>query len=162
MKRILARTLPLITVITLLMSIVNTGCKSKSKDAEIKAAVEKRLKEDPATAKIMVDVKDSVVTLSGECLNESKKEDLTRVTETISYVKSVINNCTVLDSTMTDTEMNNQIWKITENITTIKIAADSGIIHVAGNLRKGEWDSLKTSLDKLHPKGYETEALRLE
>ncbi|MFI5133237.1 MAG: BON domain-containing protein [Chitinophagales bacterium] len=161
MKLISVRTLPIIAIITLL-SILDTGCQSKSKDAEIKAAVEKRLKEDSTTAKIMVDVKDSVVTLSGECLNQSKKEDLTRVTETVSYVKSVINNCTVSDTSMTDKEMNDQIWKLTENITTIKIATDSGIIHLAGNLRKGEWDSLKTSLDKLHPKGYDTQNLSLE
>lgn len=159
MKPRLACILPLITAIAL-FSIVNTGCQSKSKDAEIKAALETRLKEDTATAKIMVEVKDSVVTLSGECLNESNKEDLTRIAETIPYVKSVVNNCTVIGNS--DDFINNKIYEIIADYPYIKIGTMNGIVSVAGSLKKEEWQKLKTYVDNLHPKGYDTAMLRVE
>lgn len=159
MKLILARISPLITVIALL-SLINTGCQSKSKDADIKTAIETKFKNDPIAAHITADVKDGIVTLSGECMNDPDKENLTRIAETIPYVKSVVNNCSVAGNS--DDFINNKISQIISDYPYIKIGAMNGIVSVAGGLKKEEWQRLKTYVDNLHPKGYDTAMLRIE
>lgn len=159
MKLKYTRAFLLITAIAVL-SIVDTGCQSKSKDADIKAAIEVRFKDDPMAAKVSVDVKDAVVTLSGQTMSDSSKTYCTRVAETITYVKSVINNCTIAENP--DDALNRKIYRIAVDYPYIKIGAMNGIVQVAGSLKKDEWQKLKTDVDKLNPKGYDTAMLRIE
>lgn len=154
-----------ITVVIIAAIIVQfsfVACKSSGKDADIKTELDKRFKDDPKAMSVIVNVKDGIVTLSGETQNDSTRKYCTEVAQTISFVKSVVNNCKVIDTMATDEELNHQLWNITQDITTIKIAADSGVIHIAGNLRKTEWDTLRMSLDQLRSRGYDTINLRLE
>lgn len=70
-----------------------TSCAPK--DADIKAAVETKLKAKPDMATAMVDVKDGVTTLSGECKDESCKADCEKMAQDVKGVKTVINNLTI-------------------------------------------------------------------
>ena len=54
----------LIPVLLLVGGLAFTSCKPK--DADIKASIEKTLKDNPSTANVMVMVNEGVVTLSGE------------------------------------------------------------------------------------------------
>ncbi len=118
------------------------------------------------TSMCMVDVKDGVVTLSGEMMNDSCKDECVKMVKDVEGVKSVVNNCTVMPMTEPPTAkdewLNKNIDDITKEITTIKIGADSGIIHIAGNLTKEQWEKVKNAIDKLNPKGYDTTALTVE
>ena len=118
------------------------------------------------TSMCMVDVKDGVVTLSGEMMNDSCKDECVKMVKDVEGVKSVVNNCTVMPMTepptAKDERLNKNIDDITKEITTIKIGADSGIIHIAGNLKKEQWEKVKNAIDKLNPKGYDTTALTVE
>lgn len=67
----------------------------KPKDGDIKTAVETALKADPMMTNTTVDVKDGVVTLSGECKDEACKAMCETTVKGIKGVKSVVNNCTV-------------------------------------------------------------------
>jgi hypothetical protein len=77
------------------MAISFTSCKSAPKDADIKAAVETALKADPMAAGLMVDVKDGVATLSGQCMDEACKTHCADLVKGIKGVKSVVDNCTI-------------------------------------------------------------------
>jgi hyperosmotically inducible periplasmic protein len=77
------------------MAISFTSCKSKPKDADIKAAVETALKADPMAVGLMVDVKDGVATLSGQCMDEACKTHCADLVKGIKGVKSVVDNCTI-------------------------------------------------------------------
>lgn len=66
------------------------------KDADIKAAVETNLKVKPDMATAMVDVKDGVATLTGECKDDMCKADCEKITQGTKGVKTVINNLSVM------------------------------------------------------------------
>jgi hyperosmotically inducible periplasmic protein len=67
----------------------------KPKDADIKAEVEKALKADDMMANTAVDVKEGVVTISGECKDDACKAMCEKTAGAVKNVKSVVNNCTV-------------------------------------------------------------------
>ena len=84
----------------LLMAIAIAGTISlvscSPKDADVKTAVEAQLKAKPDMAGAMVDVKDGVATLTGECKDESCKADCEKTTQGVKGVKSVINNLAIM------------------------------------------------------------------
>jgi osmotically-inducible protein OsmY len=66
------------------------------KDADIKAAVETKLKEKPdMTAGAMVEVKAGVATLTGQCKDDMCKADCEKLASEVKGVKSVINNLSI-------------------------------------------------------------------
>lgn len=83
----------------LLMAVVVSATmlfvSCKPKDGDIKANVEKALKADPMMSNTMVDVKDGVVTMSGECKNDACKAMCEKTVKDVKGVKSVVNNCMV-------------------------------------------------------------------
>ncbi len=79
-----------------LLNFVNAGCQSNENDATIKAAVENQLEEGNAMINnSSVDVKNGVVTLSGECTNDSCKKSYEEMIKNIAGVKSLVDNCTI-------------------------------------------------------------------
>lgn len=159
MKQIFLKTLPAVVMIASLTLIIS-GCKSKTTDADIKTSVEAKLKQDAMSKNMIVDVKEGVVTLSGECENDSCKQACAKMIESIEGVKSVVNNCTIAQNP--DDVINKKISEIISDYPYIKIGAMNGIVSVAGSLKKDEWQKLKIYVDNLHPKGYDTAMLRIE
>jgi len=66
------------------------------KDADVKTAVETQLKAKPDMTGAMVDVKDGVATLTGECKDDACKADCEKIAQGVKGVKSVINNLTII------------------------------------------------------------------
>src|SRR5258705_6927831 len=148
-------------------TLIFISCNNtEAKDADIKAEAEKALKAGPEGKNVAVEVKDGVVTLSGNCTNKDAKERSTQIVETIPHVKSVVNNCSVLHETeMTDDELNTRLYDLTKDISTVNsitIGAMDGVVQIAGPVKKREWAALKAGIDKLRPKGYDTVSLRVE
>jgi hypothetical protein len=83
----------LLMVVVVSATMLFVSCKPK--DADIKANVEKALKADPMMSNTMVDVKDGVVTMSGECKDDACKAMCEKTVAGIKGVKSVVNNCMV-------------------------------------------------------------------
>ena len=158
MKKIFSFLLPVAMVTTVFFA-----CNDKTRDVDIKADVEKALKDDPMAANMTVEVKDGVVTLLGECMSDKSKEQCTMRVETVVGVKSVVNNCKVLKETvMTDDQLNTQLYDLSKNLPYIKIGSIDGVVSVAGGMTKKEWETLKTGIDKLKPKDYDTTMLNFQ
>ena len=79
--------------VIVLTSLTFVSCKPK--DEDIKAKIEAALKADPMMSSTMVDVKDGVATISGECKDDACKGMCEKTVADIKGVKSVVNNCTV-------------------------------------------------------------------
>lgn len=78
----------------LMIAVAFTSCKPK--DSEIKTNVETALKADMKMANTMVDVKDGVVTLSGECTDAECKAKCESTAAGVKGVKPpVVNNLLV-------------------------------------------------------------------
>ena len=86
----LTKVLMAVIVVT---SLAFFSCKPK--DEDIKAKIETALKADPMMSSTMVDVKDGVATISGECKDDACKGMCEKTVADIKGVKSVVNNCTV-------------------------------------------------------------------
>jgi len=71
-------------------SLSFTGCKPK--DADIKSKVEKALRSDATIVDPTVEVNDGVVTLSGQCQDETCRATCEATARSVKGVKSVINN----------------------------------------------------------------------
>ncbi len=84
----------LLWAVIIMTTLFFVGCKPK--DAEIKANVEKALSGDAAMMNPSVDVKDGVVTITGECTDDACKMMCEKSAKDVKGVKSVINNCTIV------------------------------------------------------------------
>jgi len=84
----------LLVAIAIAATIGFVSCSPK--DADVKTAVETQLKAKPDMAGAMVEVKDGVATLTGECKDESCKADCEKITQDVKGVKSVINNLAIM------------------------------------------------------------------
>ena len=67
----------------------------KPKDSDIKEKVEAAIKADPMLNGAMVDVKDGVVTVTGEMKDSSCKAMCESAFKGIKGVEKVVNNCTI-------------------------------------------------------------------
>lgn len=66
------------------------------KDADIKAAIESKLKAKPDMSGATADVKEGVATITGECKDDACKADCEKITQEVKGVKTVINNLTII------------------------------------------------------------------
>lgn len=83
----------LMMAIAVVLTISFVGCKPK--DADIKAAIEKKISETPDMAGTTVTVAEGVATISGECKDEACKAMCQKEVAAVKDVKNVVNNCTV-------------------------------------------------------------------
>ncbi|MCX6317110.1 MAG: BON domain-containing protein [Bacteroidetes bacterium] len=146
-----------------------TACKSKPKDADIKAAVEKALSADPMSAGTTVAVDKGVVTLSGECKDEMCKKHCEEMTAAIKDVKSVVNNCTVAAPPPPPSQEANPVVANEQAIMDalkdqpgLKGMMKDGKIVLSGEIAKAKWQMLKQTLDKLKPAGYDLTGLKIK
>lgn len=162
MKKLLA--------ITSIVAIVLTfsACKSKTKDADIKTAVETALKADPMSMGTMVaGVNNGVVTITGECKDEMCKTNCGEMVSKVKGVKSVVNNCTVAPLpapvvNASDEILNNGLADALKDNPTVQSSVVNGKIVLTGEITKAKWISLKQTLDKLMSKGYDLTGLKIK
>ena len=83
----------LLMVVAVSATLFFVSCKPK--DADIKAKVEEALKADNMMTGTTVDVNEGIVTLGGQCKDDSCKAHCQKTVEGVKGVKSVVNNCTV-------------------------------------------------------------------
>lgn len=143
-------------VVFAVMTAAFTGCKSKPKDADLKAAVETALQANPAASGATVTVDKGIATLSGEVANEASKEDLGKTAAAITGVKSVVNNLTVAPSvpvTITmDDQLNTAVKDATKDFPTVAATVSEGVITLKGEIQKANLQKLMMVLQALKPK----------
>lgn len=150
--------LKLIPALILVAGLSFTGCKPK--DADIKASIEKSLKENPAASGVMVMVNEGVATLSGEVADPAAQAAIATAVQGIKGVKSVTNNTTVAAPPApttpvviaADDPLTKAVADATKDFPTVKAAVADGIVTVTGEISAANWKKLKMALDGLKPK----------
>lgn len=142
---------------TVIAALSFAGCKPK--DEDIKAKVEAAVKADPMFNGAMVDVKDGVVTLSGELKDDACKAACEKAIAAIKDVKNVVNNATVtpapapapapasVTAAVTDPKLQDAVKAIIKDIPGISIEgfSDKGVI-LKGDISKANNRKLKQAL----------------
>ena len=167
MKQHIARSLLLIATVAFMSSSI-TGCKSKVKDADIKATAEAALATNPDLKGLSVDVKDGVATISGEVKDASAQAAAQTAVAAVKGVKSVENNVSVAPPptaspvTITpDDPLAKGVKDATKDFPSVTATVNEGVIAVSGELKAADWKKLKVSLDGLKPKKVDASALKI-
>jgi len=131
------------------------------KDADIKAAVTKQMQAMPDMSGMTADVKDGVVTLSGEVKDDATKAMCETVAKGVAGVKSVVNNCTVAPPPpppaapvviAADDPLTKGVTDAIKDFTGVKADVKDGVITLTGEIKKADLKTLMMSLNTLKPK----------
>lgn len=158
---------PILFVAVAAITLSLTSCKSKPKDVDIKAAIEKALSADPMTVGTAVSVEKGVATISGVCKDEMCKTSCEKIVSGIKGVKSVVNNCTIVPAVdavvnATDEILTKGLADALKDNPTVKSAIADGKIVLTGEIAKAKWMVLKPILDNLKSKGYDLTGLKIK
>jgi hypothetical protein len=158
---------PILFVAIAALAFNFTSCKSKPKDADIKAAIEKALLADPMAVGTAVSVEKGVATITGVCKDEMCKTSCEKIVAGIKGVKSVVNNCTIAPPVeavvnATDEILTKGLADALKDIPSVKSAIADGKIVLTGEIAKAKWMVLKPILDKLKAKGYDLAGLKIK
>lgn len=146
------------------------ACKSKPKDADIQAEVKKSIMAPAVNA----DVKDGVVTLSGEVQSETEKADAESSAKTVKGVASVVNNITVAApppvaapveqpvAVTADDALTKSVADVVKDFPGISATVKDGVISVTGETSADKWKRLKMALDNLKPKKVDASGLKIK
>jgi hyperosmotically inducible protein len=150
------------------------ACKGKPSDAQIQAKVTEQLSTLP---NVTAEVKDGVVTLSGEVPDEAARAEAEQKAAT-DGVKSITNNIVVAapaaatpPAPVTDTasivnaadqELRNGVTDITKDFPGVDVKVVNGVVSVTGELTAAKWKTLKQALDGLHPKKVDASGLKVK
>lgn len=142
------------------------SCKPKIKDADIQTQIQ----SNTALSHLVANVKDGVVTLSGECKDETEKEACENLVKQIPGVKSVVNNTTIAPpppppapvEIAADDPLTKGITDALKDFPTVKATAKDGIISVTGEATAANWKKIKMALDGLKPKKVDASGLTIK
>ncbi len=138
-----------------LLSITLYSCKGVS-DADIQKNVSEKLANMPG---ITAEVKDGVVTLSGQCSDEASKAMCESEAKSVKGVKSVINNCTVappvVETPVTiapDDAITTGVKDAVKDFAGVNATVADGVITLTGTIKRDRLQTLMQSLNTLKPK----------
>jgi hyperosmotically inducible periplasmic protein len=137
----------------------------KTKDADVKAAIETKLSSMPGMTAVTADVNDGVATISGECKDNECKASCEKEAKEVKGVKSVVNNLTVAapppppvaatPAVTADETLKQSVADATKDYSTVKTEVNDGVITLTGTIKKSDLAKLMMSLNSLKPKKIE-------
>ena len=156
----------LLPALVLLAGLSFSGCKPK--DADIKASIEKALKDNPSASNVMVMVNDGVATLSGQVPDPTSQSSIAKTVGEVKGVKSVTNNTSLAPPPppaaepvviAADDPLTLAVRDATKDYPGVTATVNAGVVTVTGNISTDKWKKLKMTLDGLHPKRVDGSAL---
>ena len=139
--------------------LLASGCKSKPKDADIKAKVETAI----ANPAVMVDVKEAEVTLSGSVMDESAKSSAETSAKSVEGVKGVTNAISVTPPAPTpapvviaeDSALLSGIARVEKNFKGVTATVKDGVVTLTGTVKRDELPRVMQAVMALRPKNVE-------
>jgi len=163
------------TAILCVVIAAMVACKGKPDDAKIQAKVTEQLSSMPG---VTADVKEGVVTLSGEVADEAARAAAEQKAASADGVKSITNNIVVAapapaaappvvdtatsSANPADVQLKAGVADITKDFPGVDVKVDNGVISVTGELTSVKWKTLKQALDALHPKKVDASGLKVK
>lgn len=145
--------------ILVVSSVLFTSCGNKNKDKEIEARIVERTTADANMKGLTASVKDGVVTLSGQCKDETCKTSCAQSVQSIAGVKQVINNITVPEvqapapvTITADDPLKASVDNAILNYKGVSADVSGGVVTLRGEIKKSELQNLMQALHSLQPK----------
>ena len=148
---------------TCILFVSLAACNSKPKDADVKAAVDKSIAAIPYLSEINTDVKDGVVTLSGQVKDDGEKLGAEAAAKAVNGVKSVINNITIAPPPAApvvitaDDPLKASVDNTIKAYPGVTATVKDGVITLTGQIKKADLQKLMMALNTLKPKKIENQ-----
>ncbi|TKC10042.1 BON domain-containing protein [Pedobacter polaris] len=141
-----------LALMALITSTFFIGCKPK--DADIKIAVEKSISALPNLTGTTVDVKDGIVTLTGQLKDDNAKGLAETTTKAVKGVKSVVNNLSITTPVLVavDDLLTKAVNDAVKDYPTVVANVKDGIISLTGKIKKEALPKLMMAISALKPK----------
>jgi len=149
---------------TFILFVSLMACNSKPKDADVKEAVDKSIAAVPYLSGINTDVKDGVVTLSGQVSGDSEKLGAEAAVKGVKGVKSVVNNLTVVPPPVVapveitaDDPLKASVDNTIKAYPGVAATVKEGVITLTGQIKRADLQKLMMALNTLKPKKIENQ-----
>jgi len=148
--------IPLLTVAIMSATLPSCGVK----DSSIQSAITELTTTTPSLNGINADVKDGVVTLTGEFKDEASKAAAETAVKTVKGVKSIINNGTVAPAPQpsapvdiaADDPLTKSVNDALKDYPGVTGTVKDGVITLTGEIKRSSLQKLMQSLNTLKPK----------
>jgi len=130
------------------------GCKSKPKDADIKAKIETAV----ANPAVMVDVKEADVTLSGSVADETAKNAAETAAKGVEGVKAITNAITVAPppappvEIAVDSTLINGVNAVMKTFKGVTGTVNNGVVTLKGSIKRDQLPKVMQAVMALRPK----------
>ena len=141
---------PIVLIAVLAISMFSVSCGSSPKDEDIQASVNKIIKADNKLKGVTADVKDGVLTLTGECKGQNCDSLVNAQVKGIEGVKEVKNNLTM--DTSTDLTLRTSVQSVISKYEGVQADVAGGIVVLRGTIDKKQLEPLMNELKALNLK----------
>lgn len=130
------------------------ACKGKVSDADIKTAVDAKLQANPDLLGLAAEVKDGVVTITGDVKDDATKAAVDAALTGLKGLKSVVNNTTVPPPPVItpDDPLTTAINDAIKDNPTVHAAVAEGVVTLTGEIKKADLPKLMQKIMATKPK----------
>ena len=144
------------------LSLSISSCKGKVKDADIKSEVDNFIVGNPSLSGVSADVKDGVVTFSGQtATGDPSLTSLESYVKNLKGVKSVVNNVTVAPPLAApvqitpDDPLKVSVDSTIKNYPGVNASITDGVVTLTGQIKRSDLQKLMMALNSLKPRKIE-------
>jgi osmotically-inducible protein OsmY len=150
-------------LLTFILCVTLAACNSKTSDADVKTSVDNAIAANSNLSGTYTDVKDGVVTLTGQVKDESAKASAETTAKGVKGVKSVNNNLTVAPppaapvEITADDPLKASVDNTVRSYPGVSASVKDGVITLTGQIKRADLQNLMKSLNALKPKKIENQ-----
>jgi len=148
---------------TFILFVSLAACNSKTSDADVKTSVDNAIAANSNLTGTYTEVKDGVVTLTGQVKDESAKASAETTVKSVKGVKSVNNNLTVTPppaapvEVTADDPLKASVDNTVRSYPGVSASVNDGVITLTGQIKRADLQNLMKSLNSLKPKKIENQ-----
>ena len=134
-----------------------TSCKGGAKDSDIQTSFNQKVQTDSRLQGVSATVAEGVVTLNGQCPDESCRSYAEQSAKEIKGVKSVVNNITVAPPAAppdisSDAALETGLKDATKDYPGVTATASNGEVTLSGTIERDRLPKLMQAIHGLNPK----------
>ncbi|MES2431025.1 MAG: BON domain-containing protein [Bacteroidota bacterium] len=148
--------------IAIALTVGFVSCKPK--DADIKTALDEKVKANTELAGVTVDVKEGVATLTGELKDAAAVAKAAELLKDVKGVKSITNSLTVAPPpapiiVSADDSLNKAVTDAIKDFSGVQASVKDGVVALSGQIAKSSLIKLMMTVQSLRPKKVDTKQL---
>lgn len=144
-------------MLTLSAGMVVTSCSNQPKDSKIADDFGEKAKLNPQLMYVKASVNEGVLTLTGQCPDETCRSSAEQAARDVKGVKSVVNNIAVSPTTAPvviadDATLKNNVEEVMKAHKDVTADVQNGEITLRGSIKRDDLQKLMMDLNALNPK----------